>query len=336
MARGAEAAARGTAAHGTGRQGTGGQGTGGQGTGTPHEPLAGAAWMIAAGAAFAAVNVLTQFAAVELGVPPAIVALVQYAIAFLAMTPLVIRLGRQSLKTDKLGLHLARVLLAVAGIQLWLMGLAHPVPIWQAIALIMTSPFFVILGAALVLGERVGPARWLATAVGFVGGMVILRPWDSGFETAALLPVGASILWAASSLCVKKLSAYDSPSTITIYLLVLLTPFNLLWALPDLAAHGFALPRISPLELFVLWPLVAAGIVTAAAQGFLALAYSRADAAYVQPFDHLKLPLNVLAGWLVFSWVPPGDLWIGAALIIGASLYVAHSEIRTAPAPTRA
>lgn len=301
-----------------------------------HSPLAGAAWMVGAGAAFAAVNTLTQFTAVELGLAPSLVALCQYAIALLAMTPWIVTLGAGSLRTGRLGLHLLRVVLAAAGIQLWLMGLAHPVPIWQAIALVMTSPFFVILGAALFLGERVGPARWLATAAGFAGGMIILRPWDTGFEMAALLPVGASVMWAASSLCVKRLSSTDSPSTITLYLLVMLTPFNLLWAVPDLASLGFALPDFAPVEALVWWPLLAAGLVTAAAQACLALAYSRADAAYVQPFDHLKLPLNVLAGWLVFGWMPPGDLWVGAALIIGASLFVAQAEMRATPATSNA
>lgn len=290
-----------------------------------HDPLAGAVWMIAAGAAFAAVNSLTQYAAIKLNVPSTQVALWQYAIAFLAMLPWIARLGFRSLKSEKIGLHVLRVVLAAGGVFFWLKGLAHPVPIWQAIALIMTSPFFVIVGASLILGERVGTTRWLATAVGFVGGMIILQPWSDDFQAAALLPVAASVLWAASSLCVKRLSVTDSPATITVYLLVLLTPFNLLLAVPE-----FALPAGN-----AWWALIAAGIVTAGAQAFLALAYSRADAAYVQPFDHLKLPLNVAAGWYVFGWVPPGDLWFGAALIIGASLYVAQAEMRVAPQGSR-
>ncbi len=53
------------------------------------------------------------------------------------------------------------------------------------------------------------------------------------------------------------------------------------------------------------------------------------NAAYVQPFDHLKLPFNVLAGFYVFGWVPGGNLWLGAALIIAASLYIAHRESKS-------
>jgi len=48
----------------------------------------------------------------------------------------------------------------------------------------------------------------------------------------------------------------------------------------------------------------------------------------VQPFDHLKLPLNVLAGWLVFGYLPSGNLWVGVAMIMAASLFIMRKEAR--------
>jgi drug/metabolite transporter (DMT)-like permease len=71
-----------------------------------------------------------------------------------------------------------------------------------------------------------------------------------------------------------------------------------------------------------------AGLLTAVAQYFLTLAYAAADAAYVQPFDDLKLPLNVFAGWLFFGYAPAGYLWLGAALILSASLFIMRNEMR--------
>ncbi|MGO8126888.1 EamA family transporter, partial [Rhizobium ruizarguesonis] len=79
----------------------------------------------------------------------------------------------------------------------------------QAIALVMTSPFFIILGARLFLGERVGPARWAATAAGFTGAMIILQPWSDGFGWAAILPVLSALLWGASSLITKSLTGIE-------------------------------------------------------------------------------------------------------------------------------
>ena len=81
-----------------------------------------------------------------------------------------------------------------------------------------------------------------------------------------------------------------------------------------------------------IWTIAAVGVLTALAQGLLSLAYAKADAAYVQPFDHVKLPLNILAGWIVFGTVPAGRVWIGAALIAGASLFLLMRETRAARA----
>ncbi len=61
---------------------------------------------------------------------------------------------------------------------------------------------------------------------------------------------------------------------------------------------------------------------------FLTLAYSTADAAYVQPFDDLKLPLNIVAGWLVFGYAPAGYLWLGAIVILAASQFIMRNEMK--------
>ena len=276
----------------------------------------GAMLMIAAGAVFALINTLVQGATMGFGIASTKVAFWQYLIALAFYVPwLRSNLGK-SLATGQIGLHIFRVLLAAAGVQMWVYGLAF-VPIWQAIALIMLSPFFVTLGAGLVLRERVTSQRWLAVAIGFAGGMVILAPWSDAFTTKALFPVGAAILWAFSSLLTKHMTVSESPESLTIYLLLLLTPINALVT----AGNGFALPMDTSILL-----IIAAGAFTAAAQFMLVKAYSVADAAYLQPFDHIKLPLNVLFGFLAFGFLPGGSMWLGSALIVGASLFLLRDE----------
>jgi drug/metabolite transporter (DMT)-like permease len=115
------------------------------------------------------------------------------------------------------------------------------------------------------------------------------------------------------------MSHYESPTSIVVYLLILITPFNLVLAAPD---------WVWPHQSHVWLALIIAGILTALAQWAIAKAYSSADASFIQPFDHAKLPFNVLAGWLVFGWVPPGRLWLGAAIIIGAVMFITHWESR--------
>ncbi|EEY99857.1 putative transporter DME family [Vibrio sp. RC586] len=276
--------------------------------------------MLTAGLSFAVVNSIAQYASIEFGLASTTVALVQYAIAIVVILPYLKTLGiRQSLHTQRFGAHLLRVFLAVIGIQLWLWALAYPVPIWQGIALLMTSPLFATIGSGLWLREKVGMARWLATLTGFIGAMIILEPWADDFNLASLLPVGAAFFWACYSLMVKKLSAHDSPSTMVVYLLLLITPFNLLLALPD-----WQMPSGQTLWLL----LIGAGVMTALAQWSIAKAYAVADASFVQPFDHAKLPLNVFAGWLVFGWVPPGRLWLGAAIIVLSVAFITQWETK--------
>ena len=289
-----------------------------------HQPVKGAIAIITAGILFACVNTLIPKLTSVSPIDASVIALVQYLMAFLFLMPSMATMGFfQSLRTKRFGQHCFRVFLSAIGIQCWTMALAHPIPIWQGIALLMTSPLFVTIGSGLLLKERVGIKRWIATFLGFVGAMIILEPWSENFDWIVLLPVAAAFFWAGYSLMVKKLSNEDSPTTMVAYLFILITPFNLLIALTNLSPTGFSMISFSDFGFLILL-----GFFTALAQLAVAKAYSLADASYIQPFDFIKLPLNVLAGWLVFNWVPPGKLWLGAAIIITATMYITHAETK--------
>ncbi|MEP2705877.1 MAG: DMT family transporter [Roseibium sp.] len=292
---------------------------------TSQKPLFAALAMVGAGASFALVNGALQASTMQLGVPSTSAAFWQYAIGLAVALPWVLRRGLSALRTKQIGLHLLRACLAVIGIQMWVAGLAR-VEIWQAIALVMTSPFFVIVGAKLFFGEKVGPVRWLATIAGFAGGMAILQPWTEAFHWGAFLPVGAAAFWAGTSLVTKKLTATENADSITVYLLLLLTPVNAVLAFGD----GGIVPS-GP----ALWLLIGAGVLTVIANYLLTLAYQKADAAFVQPFDHLKLPLNIAVGFFAFGFAPEGAFWPGALVIVGASLLVMLDEQKRAAATAK-
>jgi len=271
--------------------------------------------MTAAGIAFAGLNVAVQWATMVAGAAAPAVAFWQYLIALVLSLPLVWR-DWSALRTRHPGLHLLRVALAAAGVQVWVYGLSV-VPIWQAIALAMTSPFFVVAGAGVLLGERVTRARLIATLAGFTGAMIILAPWSESFTFHAVLPIASAALWAGTSLITKRLTRVEPTAGITVYLLLLLTPVNaLVWA-----RWGFEMPPVAA------WTaVIVAGALTALAQYLLTYAYAKADATYLQPFDDLKLPLNVVLGWLVFGAAPTIGFWPGAALIVVASLFLMRRE----------
>jgi drug/metabolite transporter (DMT)-like permease len=277
--------------------------------------VAGAGLMLLAGGAFAGVNVAVQWAGMQSGIASTAIAFWQYALAFLFALPLVMR-NFGAMRTSNWGLHLLRVAFAAAGVQVWVFALSH-VPLWQAIALSMTSPFFVIAGAGLILRETITLARVGATLFGFVGALIIIAPWSETFTLYALLPILAAVLWAGTSLITKHLTNSESPESIALYLLLLLTPINFALYL----GAGFEMPPVDGWAVLFL-----AGILTAAAQYFLTRAYAVADAAYLQPFEDLKLPLNVVLGWIVFGFAPDPVFWPGAAMIVLGSLYIMRRE----------
>jgi drug/metabolite transporter (DMT)-like permease len=277
----------------------------------------GALYMVLAGIAFAIANVLTQIVTFQLGFKAQSDTFWQYFIALVFALPFLAKHGLAGLRTNRPLPHVLRIVLSALGVQAFVMSLANGVQIWQVIALVMTSPFFVMLGAWLFLGERVGPERWLAATVAFLGAMLILKPWASGFGPASLLPVAAAILWGGASLITKYLTKDETASAVTMWLLLLILPIN-----AGLSVHaGFEVPTGNILVL-----LLIGGAVMLAAQYFLTKSYATADAAYVQPFDDLKLISNIVAGWLVFGYLPEGYVWIGVALILLASAYLLRQE----------
>lgn len=276
---------------------------------------AGAAAMVGAGLVFAAINVGTQVLTSQWGVPATIVAFWQYGLAALAFLPWLVRRGPTVLRTRRFGRHVLRVVLATVGVQFFVASLAH-VPIWQVIAIDMTSPFLVVVGAGLLLGERTGWTRIAATLAGFAGATLILAPWSDGFSWHALLPLGAAAAWAGSSLMTKDLTREETSETVTAWLLILLTPINAgFLALDGTAWAATFVPATS-----AAWGVIAAlAALTALSQWLLTVAYAKADAGFLQPFDYVRLPVNVLAGLVVFGYAPNGLLWLGAATIVVAS-----------------
>lgn len=279
--------------------------------------VAGATYMVMAGVAFAVINALSFQITAVLKFKSQSDLFWQYGIALLFSMPFLLRQGLGSLKTTRPVLHVIRVVLSVLGLQAFNMAFAHGEPTWKVVALVMTSPFFVMIGAKVFLGENVGPNRWFAAVVAFVGGMIVLQPWSTAFSLYSLLPIVAAFFWGAVSLMTKYFTAEESPVSLTVWLLLLLTPINAAFS----AAAGFEWPSLQILQL-----LVAGGLLVLFAQWCLTKSYASADAAFVQPFDDLKLISNVLVFGLAFMYWPEGQIWVGLALIVAASSYLMWSE----------
>lgn len=288
--------------------------------------LRGALYMVLAGVCFAAANAITYHITAPgdwggLGFKAQSDTFWQYAIATLFSAPFILRHGLAGLKTQRPVLHAVRVVISALGVQAFVLAVAAQTPIWQIISLVMTSPIFVLVGAALFLGEKVSLPRWFAAGVGLAGATIVSGLWTSGLTWSMVYPLAAAVLWAGSSLMTKVLTRTESAPSITLWLLVLLTPIN-----AGLSAQaGFELPSNQ-----ILGWLVIGGLIMMSAQYLLTWSYAAADAAFVQPFDDLKLISNILIYGIFFGYWPEGNIWGGVAMILSGTLYLLWSG-RTVP-----
>lgn len=262
----------------------------------------------------------------------------QYLVATLFTVPMIMRIGLGNLKTRHPVIHEARAFTSALGIHVFVYGFAAGVPVWQMVTLLSTGPLFIILGSILFVGERPALYRLVAALVGFVGAVLVSGIGSAGFSAMTLVPIVAAALWASTDVMTKYLAREETPETMTVSLLVFITPNHLLillvatswaWLAPGLVPHGlvtgfpFQLPAGIGLGLLVLL-----GLMTAVVQYLASIAYKVSDATFLQPFSDLKLPFSALFGWLLLGQVPSLWFWPGALLIAGASLYVLSREGR--------
>ncbi len=232
-----------------------------------------------------------------------------------AVLPLALRAGIGSLRSRQPGLQILRSAFGVVAMFTWFYGLSV-VPIAQATALSFTAVIFGSIGAALVLGERMGPRRWSAVVAGFAGTLVILRPGVTDVDPAAFIVVLSSICWAGAMLTVKRLSITDSVVCIVTWNSVLLTVLSL-----PMALSVWVTPSLEQL----LW-LSLIGLL--ATLGHLAMtgAFKASDATVVFPVDYMRLLWAAVIGYLAFGEVPDIWSWVGGTIIFASTTYIAYRE----------
>jgi drug/metabolite transporter (DMT)-like permease len=233
----------------------------------------------------------------------------------LVTLPVVVFTTGLAWKTARADLHLLRGVVGVASMWSWYYALGR-LPLADAGALSFTTGLFVTLGAAFYFSEKVGPRRWAAVIVGFAGALVILRPGSGIVSLAAIWAVVSSALWAVSLLMAKHLARYDSSLTISFYQPLTTAPIALLLALP-----GWVWP-----EPAVLLTLLGMGVVAAAGNFCYVHALRVAEASIVMPADYVRLVWMAGWGFLFFAESPLPTTWLGAALIVGSTLFITLRE----------
>jgi drug/metabolite transporter (DMT)-like permease len=226
------------------------------------------------------------------------------------------RAGRKLFTFHNVGSQVVRGLLLFFSSYLYFHGIVV-LPLATAASISLTSPLIVTALSARFLNEPVGPRRWAAVAVGFIGAIIVVRPGQAHFDWHMLLIVGSTLCSAFYQLFSRRYGQAERPDAsatmATIVGTVMATPF-----LP--------FEWVTPLASWQ-WALMAGmGVMAGVGHYFVTIAYSQAPAAIVAPFNYFQLVGAALLGYLVFGDIPDFWSWVGAGVIVSSGLYIGHRE----------
>lgn len=285
----------------------------------------GSAWMVLSSLVFAVMATCIKLLGQEL--PVVEILLFRQLFVLVVLLPGIVRGFPAVLHTTRRSLHITRSLLAFVAMTAGFTALVH-LPLAEATAISFARTLFTTLLAVVFLHEVVGWRRWSATLVGFLGVLVIVRPSPEHFNEYALLALLSASFVAALQIALRTLARTERPITIMTYqnvtLSVLLAgPAAYLWVMPTWQQVAF-LAVVGGLMSVVQWTMIKA--------------YGTGDASAIAPMEYGRIVFATIAGILVFAEVPTVYTAIGAALIIGSTLYTmrrnaARKSTAEAPPP---
>jgi drug/metabolite transporter (DMT)-like permease len=280
-------------------------------------PVRGMLWMLAQTSCMCAMMAAARQLSLD-SMPTHEVAFFRGLIGVLVMLPwlfLTLRREPAILRPADWKLLLFRNTLSVVGILFWFMALGG-IPISDVVAVQFTHPLFVVIGAALILRERVGIWRWSAVAIGAAGALIIIRPGYLPANPLVYAVLISAMMNGGVQLVTKHIAGRVSGAVMVFYMNLLILPVTL-----PFAWANWAWPSLADLP----W-VVAVGLFGTLAHVFLARAMKAADASLVGPVDFMRLPIAASFGWILFSEFSDLATWIGALIIIAASLFIARRE----------
>lgn len=273
--------------------------------------------MVSAMAAFAVEDLFLKRAAMALP-PGQVIAMMGLggALVFWAMAAFK---GQKVLTLRALnGAPLVRSLSEAGATMLYITALAL-IPLSVNSALLQASPLVVTMGAALFLGEPVGWRRWTAIGVGFAGVLIVLQPWNDGFQAAGILTVFCVVALASRDLSTRAMPTDIGTFPLVSWAYMALVPAGVIL----MAIGGHALTAIDPTRWFDLAMALVSGLF-----GYYAVtaATRLGEAAVIAPFRYSRLVFALILAMLFLGERPGPAMLIGATLIIASGLYTFARE----------
>ena len=269
--------------------------------------------MIGAILCFSLMDATVKALAPRTGVLPALWA--RYGGQMVLVLILVAPRVRSVAHTDFPAIQFFRSLLLLCATAFFFTGISL-IPLTEAAALMAINPVLITLGAALFLGERLGPRRVAGILVALCGALVIIRPGSEVFSPAALFPLAAAVCYSGYALLTRRVGNRESFWTSLFYtglvgtvLLSAIIPFH--WQALDMFSIGLM--------------ILCAGLGTLG-QLFLIKAFSAGEASMLAPYSYTGLIFAAIWGFALFAELPDLLTVVGALVIAGAGLYVWHRE----------
>ena len=288
---------------------------------TRNAPLAAVGFMLVATVFIAGTTLMAKLAGKDLlGEPlhPFQITHGRFTFAFLAIGTFAL-IRRLRITRPNLKLHVARSAAGFTGVTL-MFAAATLIPLADATAISFLNPVFAMLLAIPLLGERVGPWRWLSVAMALVGALILIRPGASSFDPAAMLALGAAALLGLETIFIKRLAGREAPLQILVInnaigLAIASCAVLFVWQSPTPAQWGV---------------LAALGFMMASAQACYVQAIRRADASFVVPFSYATLIFAALYDFGLFGVTPGWVSALGAGIIVAGGAILAWREGRQA------
>ncbi|MBC9247614.1 DMT family transporter [Paracoccus sp. 11-3] len=248
------------------------------------------------------------------------VLLLRSAAALIILLPFLWKSGLTPiLSAERPALQFARVVFSTVEVFSFYVAVSY-LPLADVMTYWLAAPIYVAALSPLLLKEKVGPVRWAAIGLGFVGVVIALVPSGQVNPLAILVAIVGTLAFALMVMTGRALRG--TPDTTLVF-------FQIMGALTAgvvLAPSGWVAPTGLDLQL-----LAALGIIAMLAHIFVNRAVKLADAATVAPMQYTLLPWAIILGYLFFGDLPRPVTLIGAAIIITSSfvIYLRENRART-------
>jgi drug/metabolite transporter (DMT)-like permease len=196
------------------------------------------------------------------------------------------------------------------------------IPIADATAIAYAAPIFITLLSIFLLGEVIGPRRWIAVVLGFVGVLLIARPQAESWDIGVLAALGSAFGGAIVAIWLRKLSSSEKSVSIGIYYNGLGSLFCLGWVL----LAGWLTPRVADVSL-----LVGFGLGCGLQQWLLTVSFRYAQASLLAPFEYLAMVFAAIVGFVFWREIPTLTTWLGAATIAASGLFIFKRQLSRKP-----